>query len=340
MASFDSLISRNKRNTVLLCILVTVVLCLMAAAIGLVVVGYRTGEPGQLDMYGQAIPPPPPLSYTLSISIGAALVVAVIMIVFSYFGGASAILAVSRAREIRKSDDPQLFNVVEEMSIAANQPVPRIFLINDTAMNAFATGRDPQHAAVAITLGLRNKLTRDELQAVMAHEMAHVRNYDIRLALFVAVLVGLIVLMADFFLRYLWWGGGSRRRSRGSGGGAIQLVIMLVAILLTILAPLFAKLIQLAVSRQREYLADATAAEMTRQPEALASALAKLEADTEVLEVANRGTAHLYIVNPFKPQERRFKASSLFRTHPEIGDRIRRLMSIGRGGQQQGESST
>ena len=331
MASFDSLISRNKRNTFLLCILVTVVLCLMAAAIGLVVVGFRTGEP---DEFGQASPPPPPLSYTLSISIGTALVVAVIMIVFSYFGGAGAILAVSRAHEIRKSDDPQLFNVIEEMTIAANLPMPRIFVIDDTAMNAFATGRDPQHAAVAITRGLRDKLTRDELQAVMAHEMSHVRNFDIRLALFVAVLVGLIVLMADFFRRYLWWGGGSRRRSRDSGGGAIQLVIILVAFLLAILAPLFAKLIQLAVSRQREYLADATAAEMTRQPEALASALAKLEADTEVLEVANRGTAHLYIVNPFKPHERRFKASNLFRTHPEIADRISRLMSIGRSGQQ------
>jgi len=329
MASFDSLISRNKRNTVMLCILVTAVLCLMAAAIGLVVVGFRTGEPGEFDQ----APPPPPLSYTLSISIGTALVVAVIMIIFSYYGGAGAILAVSRAREIRKSDDPQLFNVIEEMTIAANMPMPRIFVINDTAMNAFATGRDPQHAAVAITRGLRDRLTRDELQAVMAHEMSHVRNFDIRLALFVAVLVGLVVLMADFFLRYLWWGGGSRR-SRGKGGGAGQLVIMLVAILLAILAPLFAKLIQLAVSRQREYLADATAAEMTRQPEALASALAKLEADTEVLEVANRGTAHLYIVNPFKPHERRFKASKLFRTHPEIADRISRLMSIGRGGQQ------
>ncbi len=327
MASFDSLISRNKRNTVMLCILVTVVLCLMAAAIGLVVVGYRTGGP---DEYGQVAPP---LSYTLSISVGTALVVAVIMIIFSYYGGASAILAVSRAREIRKNDDPQLFNVVEEMTIAANMPLPRIFLINDTAMNAFATGRDPQHAVVAITSGLRDRLTRDELQAVMAHEMSHVRNFDIRLALFVAVLVGMVVLMADFFLRYLWWGGGSRR-SRGKGGGAGQLIIIVVAILLAILAPLFAKLIQLAVSRQREYLADATAAEMTRQPEALASALAKLEADTEVLEVANRGTAHLYIVNPFKPHERRFKASNLFRTHPEIADRIRRLMSIGRGGQQ------
>ncbi len=331
MASFDSLISRNKRNTFLLCILVTVVMCLMAAAIALVVVGYQTAEP---ELYGQAVEPAPPLSYTLSISIGAALVVAAIMIVFAYFGGASAILAVSRARQIRKSDDPQLFNVIEEMTIAANMPMPRIFVINDTAMNAFATGRDPQHAAVAITLGLRDKLTRDELQAVMAHEMSHIRNFDIRLALFVAVLVGLIVLMADFFLRYLWWGGASRRRSRGKGGGGIQLVIMVVAILLAILAPLFAKLIQLAVSRQREYLADATAAEMTRQPEALASALAKLEADTEVLEVANRGTAHLYIVNPFKPHERRFKVSGLFRTHPEVADRIRRLMSLGRGGQQ------
>jgi heat shock protein HtpX len=204
-------------------------------------------------------------------------------------------------------------------------------VIDDTALNAFATGRDPKHAVVAITTGLRQRLTRDELQGVMAHELSHVRNYDIRLAMVAAVLVGLIVLLADLLLMYLWWGGAARRRgSRDRGGGAAQAILMIVAVLLAILAPLFARLLQLAVSRQREYLADATAAEMTRYPEGLASALAKLEADTEVLEAANRATAHLYIVNPFKPHEKRFKASRLSSTHPDVKDRIQRLMTLGR----------
>ncbi|MBN2582761.1 MAG: M48 family metallopeptidase [Planctomycetes bacterium] len=333
MASFDDLIRENKRNTVLLCILVTIVLCALASVIALVIVGVPGGN--EAADFGGDVPvnAPPPISYTLTIAVVAALAVAGVMILFSYYGGASALLAVSGAKEIRKSDDPQLFNVVEEMTIAGNLPMPRIFLINDTALNAFATGRDPQHAAVAITRGLRDRLTRDELQAVMAHELAHVRNYDIRLALFVAVLVGVIVVLADLFARYMWWGGPTRRRSnRDGGGGVVQLVLLVVALVLIILAPLFAKLIQLALSRQREYLADATAASMTRHPEALASALAKLEADTEVLEAANRGTAHLYIVNPFKPHERRFKASSMFRTHPDIKERISRLMSIAHGG--------
>jgi heat shock protein HtpX len=336
MASFDDLIRENKRNTVLLCLLVTVVLCALASVIALVIVGVPESDPLELGSRGGAYEvasAPPPITHTLAVAVVAALVAAGIMIVFSYFGGASALLAVNGAREIRKSDDPQLFNVVEEMSIAANMPMPRIFVIEDAALNAFATGRDPQHAAVAITRGLRQRLSRDELQAVMAHEMAHVRNFDIRLAMFVAVLVGFVVMLADVFARYMWWGGGSRRRGgRQGGGGAVQIVVLVLALLLMILAPLFAKLIQLALSRQREYLADATAADMTRHPEALAAALAKLEADPEGLRAANRGTAHMYIVNPFKSHSSGFSASAMFRTHPAIKDRVNRLMAIARGG--------
>jgi heat shock protein HtpX len=196
-------------------------------------------------------------------------------------------------------------------------------------MNAFATGRNPQHAAVAITTGLRGRLTRDELQGVMAHELSHVRHYDILYAMLVAVMVGVLVMLCDIFLRSMWYGGAGRSRSRRSSkdnGGAIMLVLMLVALLLAIIAPILAKIVQLAISRQREYLADAGAVELTRNPQGLADALAKLSADTEVLEVANRATAPLYIVHPIKKFEDR--AKSIFDTHPPIKDRIARLLSL------------
>jgi heat shock protein HtpX len=203
--------------------------------------------------------------------------------------------------------------------------MPAVYVIDDTAPNAFATGRDPAHASVAITTGLMQKLSRDELQGVMAHELSHVGNRDILYATMVGILVGSIAMMSDFFLRSFFWGGGRRRRSDGEGGVA-GLVLLVVAIALAVLAPICAKLLQLAVSRQREYLADASAAKLTRYPEGLASALEKISGDREVLEVANRATQHLYIVNPIKPFEKR--ASSLFSTHPPIMDRIARLRAM------------
>jgi heat shock protein HtpX len=205
--------------------------------------------------------------------------------------------------------------------------MPKVYLIHDSAMNAFATGRDPQHAAVAITKGLRDTLTRAELQGVLAHEMSHVRNYDIRFSMLLAVLVGFLVMLADLFRRWLWWGGGRRRSRRdGGGGGPVMAVVAVVAVLLSILAPLLAKLIQLAASREREYLADASAVQLTRYPEGLASALEKLGNDKQVLEVANRATQHLYIVNPFKPFEDR--AKGLLSTHPPLEERVRRLRAL------------
>ena len=329
MASFDTLIRQNKRNTIVLMVVFTVMLCALASVITLIVVG--VGDDRRADARGPAVHynQPPPLWHSVAIASAAALAVAAIMTLFANYGGAKTLMSLSGAREIDKQADPQLFNIVEELCIASNMPKPRIFVINDTAPNAFATGRDPKHAALAITTGLRQKLTRDELQGVMAHELSHIQNYDIRLSLFAAILVGMIVLLADFLLRYLWWGGGSRRRSRDSsgGGGGLQLVLMLLGLVLAILAPLFAHLLHMALSRQREYLADASAAEMTRYPEGLARALAKLESDTEVLEAANRATASLYIVNPFKPHESRFKHAGS--THPPIKERIKRLMTIG-----------
>ncbi len=244
----------------------------------------------------------------------------------SFFAGDKMVLAASRAREITHEDAPRLFNVVEEMSIAGGLPMPKVYIIQDSAPNAFATGRDPEHASVAVTSGLLDKLNRDELQGVMAHEMAHVGNYDIRYAMLVGILVGTTVLISDFFLRGLWFGGGRSRE----GGGYVQVIMLVVAILLAILAPLFARLLQMSISRQREYLADATAVRLTRNPDGLADALGKISGDREVLEVANRATAHLYIVNPVKSFEKR--AKGLFSTHPPIGERIKILRAMETGG--------
>ena len=216
-------------------------------------------------------------------------------------------------------------NVVREMAIAANVPMPAVYIIDDTAPNAFATGRDPQHASVAVTSGLLEKLDREELQGVIGHELSHVRNFDIRFTLVVAVMVGAIAILADFFLRFTFWGGARRSNDRGGGGGA-QAIIFVIAIVLAILAPIIARFIQLAVSRQREYLADASSVELTRNPYGLERALAKISGDKEVLEVANRGTQHMYFTNPIKKFEAR--SSGLMSTHPPILDRINRLRQL------------
>ena len=217
-------------------------------------------------------------------------------------------------------------NVVREMAIAANVPMPAVYVIDDTAPNAFATGRDPAHASIAITTGLLEKLDREELQGVIGHELSHVRNFDIRFSLVVGVMVGAIAILADFFLRFTFWGGVRPPSSRDSGGNGIQAVIMVVAIVLAILAPIISRFIQLAVSRQREYLADASSVELTRNPYGLERALAKIGGDQEVLEVANRGTQHMYFTNPIKKFEAR--SSGLMSTHPPILDRINRLRQL------------
>ncbi len=220
-----------------------------------------------------------------------------------------------------------MFNVVQEMSIAANIPPPRVYVIEDSAPNAFATGRDPKHSSIAITTGLLGKLDREELQGVIGHEMSHIRNLDIRFSLLVAVLVGSIALMSDFFLRATFWGGVRRSRGRGSSeGGGVVIVVYAIAVVLAIIAPFVAALVQLAVSRQREYLADASSVELTRNPSGLERALAAIAGDQEALEVANRATQHLYFVNPIKKWENR--SSGLFSTHPPILERINRLRAL------------
>jgi heat shock protein HtpX len=254
-----------------------------------------------------------------------AFVVGTISGLVSYYAGDRMVLAASRAREVTHDEAPVLFNVVEEMTIAGGLSMPKVYIIEDSAPNAFATGRDPEHASVAVTSGLLEKLNRDELQGVIAHEIAHVGNFDIRYAMLVGILVGTTVLISDFFLRGLWFGG--RRRE---GGGQAQVIMIIVAVVLAVLAPIFARLLQLSISRQREYLADATAVKFTRNPKGLADALQKISGDREVLEVANRATAHLYIVNPIKRFEKR--AKGLFSTHPPIEERIQILRSLETGG--------
>jgi heat shock protein HtpX len=300
MENLYSAISANKRNSFLITAAITAFF---------VVLGYFLGTYWGSSYAGVAI----------------AFLIALVMSLAAYFSGDKMVLAVSRAKRIEKRDSPQLFNVIEELSIAGGLPMPAVYVIDDTAPNAFATGRDPAHASVAITSGLMQKLNREELQGVMAHELSHVGNRDILYATMIGVLVGSIAMMSDFFLRSFFWGGGRRRRSGGSGGAA-GLIVLVVAIVLAILAPICARLLQLAVSRQREYLADASAVKLTRYPEGLASALEKISGDREVLEVANRATQHLYIVNPIKPFEKR--AANLFSTHPPIRERIARLRAM------------
>jgi heat shock protein HtpX len=250
------------------------------------------------------------------------------MSVGSYFGGDRLVLLSSGAKRIDfaqpADDQKQLVNVVTEMSLAGGLQPPALYLIDDSAPNAFATGRDPRHASLAVTTGLLAKMDREELQGVVAHEMSHIGNYDIRFTLLVGVLVGAIALLADWFLRFTFWGGGRRssRDDRGGGGGGAA-ILFLIAIVLAILAPIISRLVQLAVSRRRESLADVSAVGLTRNPRGLARALRTIADDPEVLEVANRATQHLYIVNPIKSFEQR--ARSMWDTHPPIAERIATL---------------
>lgn len=261
-----------------------------------------------------------------------ALILATLLGSGSYFGGDRLVLAASDAHEIDPTNPPdatrQLMNVVEEMRLASGQPMPRVYVIPDTAPNAFATGRDPKHASLAVTAGLLEKLDREELQGVVAHEMSHVRNFDIRFMLLIGVMVGSIALIADWFLRISFWGGGRRGgggRDRDGGAGILALVAIL-ALVLSLISPIIARLVMLAASRRREGLADVSAVELTRNPLGLAGALRKIADDPEVLEVANKATQHLYIVNPIKSFEDR--SQSMWDTHPPIAERIRVLESL------------
>jgi heat shock protein HtpX len=262
-----------------------------------------------------------------------AIVLWIILSAVSYFGGSKILLAVSGAKEVTKEIHPQLYNVVEEMKIAAGLPYfPKIYIIDDPAPNAFATGVKPENSAIAVTSGLLSTLNRYELQGVVAHEMSHIINRDILLMTFAGMMLGAITLMSEVFFRGLYFGGGSRYRSRSSSkssSGQAQVVIMILAVVLAILGPILAQLFYFAISRKREYLADASAARLTRYPEGLASALEKIASSTHTLRTANKVTAPMYIVNPLKKEG--MKLADLTSTHPPISERIKILRALQQG---------
>ncbi len=289
-------ITHNKRKTVLL---------IMIFIAFIMVLGYIAAE--YLD-YGYG-------------AMGFALILSFIMTLVSYFQGDKIALASTGAKPIKKEDNPYVYRMVENLVITAGMPMPKVYIIDSPALNAFATGRDPEHASIAFTTGIINALENEELEGVVAHELSHIKNYDIRVMTIVIVLVGAITLLADMFFRVRFFGGG---RDSDSKGGQLGAILMIVGIVLMIISPLIAELIKLAVSRKREYLADASGALLTRYPEGLARALEKISRSNQPLETANSATAHLFISNPFKKK----KISSLFSTHPPIEDRIAKLRGM------------
>ncbi len=292
-------ITRNKRKTILMIAIFAIVIMVLGWSLG-----YYFAEP--------------------SFGLVLAGIIAIVMILVGYFKGDTVTLATAGARQISKRDNAVLYNLVENLAITAGISTPKLYLINDPSPNAFATGRDPEHASIAVTTGLLQILDKNELQGVLAHEMSHIKNLDIRVMTLVVVLVGVVLLLSDIMRRGFFFGG---RRDRG--GGQAGLIIFIIGIALAILSPLFAELIKLAVSRSREYMADASAALLTRYPDGLAGALEKIAAIDRPLKKANHATAHLFLANPFDPHKTKKKFNSLFSTHPPIEDRIKKLRSMG-----------
>jgi heat shock protein HtpX len=299
-------IRANKRNSILL-------LMLMAAVLGLL--GW---------IIGMSVSPDPRAG---AFGVGVALIIWLILALVSFAGGDAIFLAASKALPVTKDAHPQLFNVVEEMAIAAQLPVPKVYIINDPAPNAFATGRNPQTASLAVTAGLLGRLSRDELQGVVGHEMSHILHRDILFVTIAGVMLGAITLLSEVFLRGMFYSSmGRRYSSRDKGGGQAQAVMLLIAILAAILAPIMATLLYFALSRKREYLADAGSARLTRYPMGLASALEKISQNTVPLASANKISAPMYIVNPL--QKEGMKLSDLTSTHPPISERIKILRGM------------
>jgi len=297
-------IAANKRKTILLLVGAIVLLAAVGYAIGTI---YGTG-PGGLVV---------------------AVVVALLLQLGAYRYGDRVVLASARAREVTPEEQPRLHNIVEGLAIAAGISKPRVWVVPEQAPNAFATGRDPEHSHVAVTQGLLDIMDRVQLEGVIGHEMSHVLDRDILYGTIVATVIGAVVLISEFFLRTWWWGGIGGRRSDREGGGGIELVLFVVGFVLLILAPLFGQLIQLAVSRNREYLADAQGAMLTRYPPGLIGALEKIRDAPHAMRSANNATAHLWLDQPSRfPGERTGTMERLFSTHPPIEERIRRLQEM------------
>ena len=296
MLTYD-LINKNKRESWILIFSFLVVISLL---------GF---------VFAQAYGRPEILYFAVGFSIFSSLI--------SYYFSDSITLALSGAIEVDRPTNPELYRIVENLCISAGLPQPKIYIIDDTAPNAFATGRDPRHAVVCVTSGILQKLEKTELEGVLAHELSHIGNYDISVMTLVVVLVGTVTLLGDFFLRF-----GFRIRSRKAN--QLQILFLVLGLVLALLSPIIATLIKLAVSRQREFLADASGALLTRYPEGLAKALEKIDRDQEPLEAANKATAHLYIVNPLKEEGHAHISwfASLFNTHPPIADRVKRLREM------------
>lgn len=264
--------------------------------------------------------------YDLSL-VGVAFIFSGITTFFSYYFSDKIILSISGAREAKREEFFDFYTVTENLCLSQQMKMPKLYVIEDTAMNAFATGRDPDHAVICATTGILSRLNRTELEGVIAHELSHVQNYDIRLMSIVTVLVGLIALLADWMLRMTAWGGGNKDRDNNSG--QIQVIFFIAGLVLALLSPIIAQLIQLSISRRREFLADASGAAITKYPEGLASALLKISADKEPLEAANKATAHLYISNPLKNVHGgRSWFAGLFNTHPPVEERIKALRGM------------
>ncbi|MFH1286428.1 MAG: M48 family metalloprotease [Candidatus Magasanikbacteria bacterium] len=249
-----------------------------------------------------------------------AIVLSVVMNLAGYFVGDKIALKSTGAKEIKKQDNPYVFRMVENLCLTAGIPMPKVHIIQSTALNAFATGRDPEHASIALTTGIIERLENEELEGVIAHELSHIQNYDIRVMMIVVVLVGSIALLSDIFFRMRFFGGGNNNKSSGQLGG----ILMIAGIALLILSPIIAELIKLSISRKREYLADASGALLTRYPEGLAKALEKISGSKETMPHASAATAHLFISNPFK----KGRVSGLFSTHPPIVERVKKLRGM------------
>ncbi|MFH0863691.1 MAG: M48 family metallopeptidase [Candidatus Gottesmanbacteria bacterium] len=297
--SIYSQIDSNKRRTWFIMVLFVVFISVIAYVFG------------ETSGYG--------LSY-----VGIALIFSGLTSIGSYYWSDKLVLMMSGAHEIAEKDNREFYHVVENLCIGSGLPMPKLYIIDDSAPNAFATGRDPQHAVICVTSGILQKLDKMELEGVIAHELSHVKNYDTRLMGIVAILVGTVAFLADWFMRSLWWGRHSDREEKGNAQG----IFMIIGIVLAILSPLIATLIQLALSRKRELLADASGALLTRYPEGLANALEKISRDKDVLEAATNATAHLYIINPFKGKNFSAWFSGLFDTHPPIEERIKLLRAM------------